>query len=271
MAGTVTASPAVRVAHLGKRFAGANGSVTALSDVSLDVREGEFVTLFGPSGCGKSTLLRVLAGLAEPDDGEAQVLGDSPHAASKRKDIAWVPQSPALLPWLDVRRNAALSTVVNRAADRRRSTPRVLEPVDRLLAEMGIDDVAASRPGQLSGGMRQRVAIARGFAQGAPLLLMDEPFSALDELTRDVLRAQLLDLWQRHRRTVVFVTPSAAEAVLLSDRVVVMTPRPGRLSAEIRIDAAERGEDFRTSAEYAAYCREVSHTLTASQSGQPGS
>jgi NitT/TauT family transport system ATP-binding protein len=265
----MTDAPAVQVEHVGKRFAGSGVAVTALQDVTLDVREGEFVTLFGPSGCGKSTLLRLLAGLADADSGEVRVLGGTPKAASKRKDIAWVPQSPALLPWLDVRGNADLASVVNRAADRHRSAPRELEPVDRLLAEMGIDDVAGSRPGTLSGGMRQRVAIARGFAQGGPLLLMDEPFAALDELTRDVLRAQLLDLWQRHRRTVVFVTHSAAEAVLLSDRVVVMTPRPGRIETIVDIDLPRpRGAGIEDSPAFAAKVTEVRQALAHGWTGR---
>ncbi|MFT4122918.1 MAG: ABC transporter ATP-binding protein [Microbacteriaceae bacterium] len=225
----MSADIAVSISGVGKSFASRRGRVVALDGIDLEIRSGEFLTLFGPSGCGKSTLLRVIAGLEETSVGTVRVLGDAPAVASAHKNIAWVPQSPGLLPWSSVLGNAALSARVNRRADRRGLSDRRPEDARAVLGELGLSEFLNAPPAQLSGGMRQRAAIARGFVQGSPLLLMDEPFSALDELTRDTLRLKLLELWQRHRRTVVFVTHSAAEAVLLSDRVVVMTPRPGRI------------------------------------------
>lgn len=227
----------IRVDHVTKRFTPrGRPPVTALSDVSLTVRQGRFVTLFGPSGCGKSTLLRLVAGLETGQEGTVRLFGDTPAAASRQKNISWVPQSSALLPWASIRRNCRLSAVVNRAADRQPSADRVPLDVDEILAELGLAEFTDALPAHLSGGMRQRASIARGFVQGAPLLLMDEPFSALDEFTREAARTQLMSLWERHRKTVLFVTHSAAEAVFLSDEVVVMTPRPGRISATVTVD-----------------------------------
>lgn len=219
-----------------KTFSSSRGEVVALSGVGLAIERGQFVTLFGPSGCGKSTLLRIIAGLEQATGGEVSVFGMPPSEASRRKNIAWIPQSSALLPWLGIRRNADLSSVVNRRADREKLSSRVPEDAGALLGELGLGDFADSFPAALSGGMRQRASIARGFVQGAPLMLMDEPFSALDELTKDTLRLRLLELWEHHRKTIVFVTHSAFEAVLLSDKVVVMTPRPGRIQAVVDID-----------------------------------
>ncbi|TCN55870.1 NitT/TauT family transport system ATP-binding protein [Rhodococcus sp. SMB37] len=224
----------VRGVH--KNFGSGRDTFTALHDVDLEIQEGSFTTLFGPSGCGKTTLLRILAGLQTQDSGEISLFGQTPRAATREKNIAWIPQSSALLPWREVRANALLSKVVNRRADRRASPKRVDQEVETVLNEMGLRDFARSRPSQLSGGMRQRASLARGFVHGAPVMLMDEPFSALDEFTREALRYQLLDMWQLLRKTVVFVTHSASEAVLLSDRVVVMTSRPGRIHRIIDVD-----------------------------------
>ncbi|MBU4337576.1 MAG: ABC transporter ATP-binding protein [Actinobacteria bacterium] len=227
----------LRVTGVTKRFTPRNGPpVVALSEVDLTVQQGRFVTLFGPSGCGKSTLLRLVAGLESCDEGTVTLFGDSPALASAHKNISWVPQSSALLPWATIRENCRLSAKVNRAADRLPHPDRVPLDADEILAELGLAEFADALPAHLSGGMRQRASIARGFTQGAPLLLMDEPFSALDEFTRESARAKLLHLWDRYRKTVLFVTHSAAEAVLLSDEVVVMTPRPGRISAVVPID-----------------------------------
>ncbi len=260
-------SAAVALRGVGRTFAGRR-PITALDGIDLTVRAGEFVTLFGPSGSGKSTLLRIIAGLERADAGTVEVLGGAPREAARRKDIGWVPQNAALLPWATVRTNAGLSALVNRRADRSSHPQRVPQDVDGILAEVGLGDFADARPGQLSGGMQQRAALARVFVQGAPLLLMDEPFSALDEITRSTVRLQLLDLWERHRKTVVFVTHSAEEAALLSDRVIVLSPRPGRIAAEIevpiprpRADCAADSDDVR------AVEREITAALRAGASG----
>lgn len=256
------APAAIGIRGVDKVFGTPRGEVRALSGIDLDVRPGEFVTLFGPSGCGKSTLLRIIAGLEEQTAGEVLVHGTAPSVASARKNIAWIPQSSALLPWLSIARNASLSTVVNRRADARGRTDRTPEDADALLAELGLGGFSGARPNELSGGMRQRTSIARGFVQGAPLMLMDEPFSALDELTKDTLRLRLLDLWDRHRKTIVFVTHSAFEAVLLSDRVVVMTPRPGRIHGVVDIDLPRpRTRELTESRAFSDLVAEVKHTL----------
>ncbi|ADO42787.1 ABC transporter ATP-binding protein [Ketogulonicigenium vulgare] len=253
----------IAIHNLSKTYTRGDQTVRALSDVNLSFSEGTFVTLFGPSGCGKTTLLRILAGLETHDSGDVSLFGETPQQATRAKNIAWVPQSAALLPWLSIRANVKLSQMVNRAADHLAGVrKRLPEDADQVLADLGLADFADARPAQLSGGMRQRAAIARGFVQGAPLMLMDEPFSALDELTRDAVRLRLLDVWERKRKTVIFVTHSALEAVLLSDKVVVMTPRPGRVHAVVDIDLPRpRGRAVLDSPEFAAKVREVQHIL----------
>jgi NitT/TauT family transport system ATP-binding protein len=258
---------AIALRGVGRTFPGKR-PVAALDGIDLTVRAGEFVTLFGPSGSGKSTLLRIMAGLERADAGTVEVLGGTPHEAARRKDIGWVPQNAALLPWSRVRANAGLSALVNRRADRAPHPQRVPQDVDGMLAEVGLADFADARPGQLSGGMQQRAALARVFVQGAPLLLMDEPFSALDEITRSVVRLQLLDLWERHRKTVVFVTHSAEEAALLSDRVIVLSSRPGRIAAEIAVPIPRpRADCAADSDEVRAVEREITAALRAGASG----
>ncbi|MDQ1121492.1 ABC transporter ATP-binding protein [Microbacterium trichothecenolyticum] len=233
---------AVELRSVVKQYGSAATRMTALSGVDLSIRPGTFVSLIGPSGCGKSTLLRIVAGLEEPDSGDVGVHGVSPSEACAAKLLGLVPQTPALLPWLDVRANVVLPSRLNRAAARRRR--RILEEredvapvdVDLLLAKAGLGDAAHKLPAQLSGGMQQRAAIVRAFALRPDVLLMDEPFSALDEFTRESLQDQLLDLWDDLDTTVLFVTHSIAEAVRLSDTVVVMAPRPGRIVDVIDID-----------------------------------
>jgi NitT/TauT family transport system ATP-binding protein len=220
---------AVLLDDIGKQFQGRSGTVEALREVSLAVAEGEFVSFIGPSGCGKTTLLRLVAGLLDADDGRLDVLGTDAHAARRAKQVAFVPQTPALLPWRTVRANATLLTTVNRRGASSRSLDAA--GIDALLDEVGLAAFADAHPHELSGGMQQRVALVRAFALGAPLLLMDEPFAALDEILRADMRYLLTRLWEQHRSTVLFVTHSIAEAVLLSDRVVVMAPRPGRIAA----------------------------------------
>jgi NitT/TauT family transport system ATP-binding protein len=219
----------VEVEQVAKAFATRRGPVTALSGVDLSVARGEIVSLIGPSGCGKSTLVRLVGGLLAPDRGSVRVDGQDPVAARAAKSFALAPQSPALLGWRSVRDNARLLVRANRGAERH----PVLDDaaIDDLLREVGLGEFLDARPRQLSGGMRQRVSLVRAFALGAPVLLMDEPFAALDEITRAEMRYLLLRLWSHHRSTIVFVTHSIAEAVMLSDRVVVMAPRPGRIVA----------------------------------------
>lgn len=213
---------AIRLTGVSKRF----GQLLALCDISLTVRPGEFFTLLGASGSGKTTLLRIIAGLEKPTAGEVVVEGGSPADARRRKLLGWVPQSPALLPWRTVAANVQLLTQVNRSAN-----PATTVDTSALIARVGLAGFEDALPHELSGGMQQRVALVRAFALGAPILLMDEPFASLDEITRFEMRHLLLDLWQSSGAAVVFVTHSLAEAAYLSDRVAVLTARPGRVAA----------------------------------------
>jgi NitT/TauT family transport system ATP-binding protein len=216
--------PLVRLDGVTKSFARRGAPLRAVDGVDLAVERGEFVTLIGPSGCGKSTLLRLVGGLLTADGGKVTVAGEAPTVARQAKRFGFVPQTPALLPWRTVRQNARLLTQVNRGA----GGDAGLGDADTraLLDEVGLGDFLDAYPRELSGGMQQRVALVRAFALGAPILLMDEPFAALDEMTRAEMRYLLLGLWERHEATVLFVTHSIAEAVMLSDRVAVLTPRP---------------------------------------------
>ena len=206
------------MAGVTKRF----GTLEALRPVDLEVAPGEVVTLLGPSGCGKTTLLRIIAGLEPATSGSVTIDGEPPAAARACKRIGFVPQSPALLPWRTVEANVGLLQQVNRAAN-----PTAMPSVAELLDAVGLSDFAAAYPHEVSGGMQQRVALARAFALGAPYLLMDEPFAALDEITRADMRHLLARLCEPLNTAVVFVTHSLAEAVYLSDRVAVLSVRPG--------------------------------------------
>ena len=199
-------------------------SLEVLRPIELDVRPGEIVTLLGPSGCGKTTLLRIVGGLERASAGSVEVAGTSPDVARASKRIGVVPQSPALLPWRTVEANARLLLDLNRRANHGGGP----DPV-ALLHEVGLGDFLDAYPRHLSGGMQQRVALVRAFALGAPLLLLDEPFAALDEITRADMRHLLASLCEPRGTAVVFVTHSIAEAVFLSDRVAVLSRRPGRV------------------------------------------
>ena len=199
----------------------------ALNHVDLLIERGSFFTVIGPSGAGKSTLLRVLAGLVQPDAGEVSVFGEAPVEAARAKHLGWVPQSPALLPWRTVLENVRLPLEVNKRAGCEERDP------EEILARLGLRQATSMLPAHLSGGMRQRVAIARAFAFAPALLLMDEPFGALDEMTREHVAHLLLELWQAERPTVVFVTHSINEAVVLSDQVAVIGE--GKLTAPVDI------------------------------------
>jgi NitT/TauT family transport system ATP-binding protein len=230
-----------------------DSGVVALGPIDLDVRKGEFVSLLGPSGCGKSTALRLIAGLSAPTSGTVRVVnrGQAGHS------IGFVFQEPTLMPWTSVRENVRLPLKLARVP-REKADARAGDA----LAQVGLADFADAYPRELSGGMKMRVSLARALVTDPDILLMDEPFAALDEITRFKLNNDLLALWRNLRKTVVFVTHSVFESVYLSQRVIVMTPRPGRISAEFRIAAPEpRSEEFRTSVEYSAHCREVSIAL----------
>lgn len=205
-----------------------DGAKVALDDVTLVVEPGRFVSIIGPSGCGKSTLLRLVAGLEDPDAGSVTVGGLTPHQAATEKMLGFVPQHPALLPWLSVLKNVSLPARMNRSHNRE------LPDMRELLTRAGLGEAMHLKPGQLSGGMRQRAAMVRAFGLRPDVLLLDEPFSALDEFTRESVQTQLLDLWTETSATVLFVTHSIGEAVRLSDRVVVMGP--GRITDVIDID-----------------------------------
>ena len=236
--------------------------IMALGPIDLQVRKGEFVSLLGPSGCGKSTALRLIAGLSAPSTGTVRV---SRHEGMARHGhaIGFVFQEPTLMPWTSVRENVRLPLRLARVP-RAQAEARI----DEALRRVGLLEFAKSYPRELSGGMKMRVSLARALVTDPDILLMDEPFAALDEITRFRLNNDLLTLWRTLRKTVIFVTHSVFESVYLSQRVLVMTARPGRIGAEICIDAAEpRDEDFRTSAAYATYCREVSAALAPSYSG----
>jgi NitT/TauT family transport system ATP-binding protein len=231
-----------------------DSGVVALGPIDLEVRKSEFVSLLGPSGCGKSTALRLIAGLSAPTSGAVRV---AHRGAQARRSIGFVFQEPTLMPWTSVRENVGLplklAHVPREQADAR---------VGEALAQVGLVEFADAYPRELSGGMKMRVSLARALVTDPDILLMDEPFAALDEITRFKLNNDLLALWRNLHKTVIFVTHSVFESVYLSQRVIVMTPRPGRIAAEFRIDAAEpRTEEFRTSVEYAAHCREVSIAL----------
>jgi NitT/TauT family transport system ATP-binding protein len=218
--GRVSAS--IRLRGVTKFF----GGLEALRLIDLDIEPGEIVTILGASGSGKTTLLRLIGGLDEPSSGVVWVDDASPHDARVAKRVGFVPQSPALFPWRTVAQNARLLLEVNReAAGASTRSP------DDLLAEVGLADFAGAYPHQLSGGMQQRVALVRAMALGAPLMLMDEPFAALDEITRADMRHLLARLCESLSTTIVFVTHSIAEAVFLSDRVVVLSERPGQVVA----------------------------------------
>jgi len=247
--------PAVEVLSAEKIFA--NGT-RALAPIDLTIAEGEFLTLIGPSGCGKSTLLKLIANLIQPSDG--RILwwrGDFGQVRQDGRGLAFVFQEPTLMPWARVDTNVRLPLDL---ADvpRGKADPRVSDAI----ARVGLSAFARHYPRQLSGGMKMRVSIARALATDPNLLLMDEPFGALDEFTRNKLDDDLIKLWWERKLTTVFVTHSIYEAVFLSTRIVVLAANPGRIFRTMTIDEPQpRGQDFRDSARFAAYCRELSTWL----------
>ncbi len=246
-------SEIVSLRNVGKTF---DSGTVALAGLTLDVRAGEFVSLLGPSGCGKSTALRIIAGLSAPSAGTVEWPGGAGQ-------IGFVFQEPTLMPWADVAANVRVPLTLAEA-DEAQSRAAAMQA----LTHVGLADVAHAYPRELSGGMKMRASIARALVTDPHVLLMDEPFAALDEITRFKLNNDLLTLWRAVQRTVIFVTHSVFESVYLSQRIVVMTPRPGRVFAEIAIPAPyPRDERFRTSADYAGYCRIVSEALGQAMGG----
>jgi NitT/TauT family transport system ATP-binding protein len=246
-----TPGPTIVSLHgVGKTFG--SGTV-ALENLNLDVRSGEFISLLGPSGCGKSTALRIIAGLSEPTRGTVTWSGGM---TQRDQTVGFVFQEPTLMPWATVFDNVFLPL---RLAGKQwtAAAARVIET----LSHVGLADFANAYPRELSGGMKMRVSIARALVTDPTLLLMDEPFAALDEITRFKLNDDLIALWRALGKTVVFVTHSVFESVYLSQRVVVMTARPGRVASTVAIDAQNRDARFRTSAEYAGFCRLASEAL----------
>jgi NitT/TauT family transport system ATP-binding protein len=253
---------AVRAAGVSKIFnAGRPNRVDALVEVDLDVRPGEFVSLIGPSGCGKSTLLRLIADLLQPTAGEIEVNGKSAHQARVDQDYGMAFQQSGLFDWRTVARNVELPLEL-KGWDKARRRARSAE----MLRLVKLPEFAEHMPWQLSGGMQQRVAIARALAANPKLLLMDEPFGALDEMTREHMQGELLRICRETEATVVFVTHSIPEAVYLADRVVVMSPRPGRITGTVDVGLGRnRGEETREHADFFARVTEVRELLRGAQ------
>jgi NitT/TauT family transport system ATP-binding protein len=242
-----------------KRF----GDVTAVDSLSLEIRDREFMVLLGPSGCGKSTALRMIGGLGAPSAGRIVWPNHEVTARPARGEVGFVFQEPTLMPWArvtaNIRRPLRLLGITGAEADRRAA---------EALEMVGLTEFARAFPRELSGGMRMRVSIARALATRPKVLLMDEPFAALDEITRFKLNEDLLDLWRTHSWTVIFVTHSVFESVFLSNRIVVMTGRPGRVHADIPIEAPyPRTQAFRMTEAYNHYCRDVSQALVQAMAG----
>jgi len=249
---TLSATPLVQLRGVSKRYA--NGTV-AVTGIDLDLHAGEFVSLLGPSGCGKSTLLRMIAGLGEPSAGRIDWVAET-HDRPQHH-LGFVFQDATLMPWATALQNVALPLKLRHVPAREAG-----ERAQAALATVGLESFRDSYPRELSGGMRMRVSIARALVTEPKILLMDEPFAALDEITRQKLNDDLLALWARSGFTVVFVTHSVFESVYLSQRIVVMAARPGRVIAEVAVGASvPRPVSFRTSPEYGAACRAVSAKL----------
>jgi len=243
----------VRISNVSKRFTTTSEPLLALDDVTLDIEHGEFVCLLGPSGCGKSTLLRIIGGLLEPSAGGVTIGGQTPSDAQAEKELGYVFQDPSLMPWRTTEDNIRLPLQVNRARNR-----DLAPTVEELLTLVGLERFGEYYPSQLSGGMQQRVALARALAFGPSLLLMDEPFGALDEITRETMRYEVMRIWSSDKKTVVFVTHSIAEAVTLSDRVVVLSGQPGQVKGIVDIGLPRpRTADMENNRPFVDYANEL--------------
>ncbi len=254
------AARVIEAKDLGLTFQTADGPVFALSKVNLTVEEGEFISFIGPSGCGKTTLLRAIANLEQATEGTLTVNGMTPEQARLARSYGYVFQAPALYPWRTVERNVALPLEIMGLDD-------ISGRVQRNIDLVNLSGFEKKFPWQLSGGMQQRVSIARALAFDPKLLLMDEPFGALDEIVRDKLNQQLLELWDRTKKTVVFVTHSIPEAVFLSTKIVVMSPRPGRIIDVIETKfPRQRNLDIRETAAFLKIAQRVREGLKAGHS-----
>lgn len=251
---TQSMTPEISLGHVSMTYQAEGGNtVNALSDVSLDIQKGEFISLLGPSGCGKTTLLRIVADLLRPTEGTVSVSGVTAREARLNRKYGMVFQSPVLYDWRTVQKNVELPLEVMKLPKSERE-----ERAKTMLRLVGLSDFSQHYPGQLSGGMQQRVGIARALAIRPEILLMDEPFSALDEFTREKLHEDLLRIWSKTNKTVLFVTHNISEAVFLSDRVCVLSPHPGRLSAVVDIDLPRpRTMEMRDTAAFTALVAKV--------------
>ncbi len=255
--GVSTCLSAITVASLHKRYGAGDRGILALEDINLTIDDGAFVAIVGPSGCGKSTLLRILAGLETVSEGAAQLRGTA--ITGPRRDIGVVFQTPVLFPWRTILENVLLPVDVQRLG-----RASHLQDARDLLAMAGLTAFADHYPNQLSGGMQQRVGLVRALIHDPALLLMDEPFGALDAMTRETMNLELQRIWMERRKTVVFVTHSITEAVLLADRVVVMSPRPGRIAGDITIDLARpRDLAVANTSRFGSYVAEIRAMLNA--------
>lgn len=248
----------VRVDHVTKKFATRNGEVTALEDVNLEIHDGQFVCLLGPSGCGKTTLLRMIGGLDTPTSGTITIDGKEVDGPSPKMTMVF--QEYSLYPWRTVAENVGFGLEMNGVTPEERR-----EGVMKKLKLVGLENFADSYPYELSGGMRQRAAVARALATDPAVMLMDEPFGALDAQTRNKMQRELLNIWQETKKTILFVTHSVDEAVYLSDKIVVLTPRPGTIHEIDDIDLP-RPRD-RTSVEFAQIRKNILHVIEDLETG----
>lgn len=246
--------------NVSKLFIINNEPFQALKDISFEIGEQEFVSIIGPSGCGKSTILRLIGGLLFPDEGEIDVCGMSPTEARKNRLYSFVFQDAVLFPWRSVIQNVQLPMEINQKFDKKASHQKATE----LLKLVGLSGFEEASPNQLSGGMRHRVALARALMSSPPLIFMDEPFAALDEITRDRMNLELLRIWSETKSSIVFVTHSIEEAVFLSDRVIVLSTRPGEKVADIKIDLPRpRKLELKQNEESFVYSNEIRKLLAS--------
>ncbi len=253
--------PHLQITRVCKTFESQKDPLVVLDGITLDVHRGEFLSILGPSGCGKSTLLRILGGLFEPTSGSISIDGDTPKAAQGSKAIGFVFQEPALLPWRTVEDNIRLPLEVNQ-----RQGNSYKHTADDLIELIGLNGFGHYYPFQLSGGMQQRVGLARAVVLDPSLLLMDEPLGSLDEITRSAMRYELLRIWELDKKTVVFVTHSITEAIIMSDRVVVMSSLPGRIKGIVSIDLPRpRTEKTERSPEFLSYVDKIHEMLRGAQ------
>ncbi len=247
----------IKLDHVGMTYEAQDKTVTALTDVTLDIKKGEFISLLGPSGCGKSTLLRIIANLIENTQGEVLIEGMTPKEARLKRKYGMVFQAPVLYDWRTVIKNVELPLEIMHVSKEERKKA-ALEMLDLV----NLHDFANHYPNQLSGGMQQRVGIARAFALKPEILLMDEPFSALDEFTKEKLHEDLLRIWRKTNKTIIFVTHNIQEAVFLSDRICILSPHPGRLSAVVDVKLPRpRTLDMKGTAEFTELVTKVRNSF----------